>query len=73
VQKAHEIDAQVISIPSGRFVNALVISGLPTDFAFLGGFLPSKKGERLARLKESKRNSRDARVFTNTAPGWRDP
>lgn len=53
VQKAHEISAKVISIPGAvAFVNALIISGLPTDSNFFGGFLPSKKGERLNRLKE---------------------
>jgi 16S rRNA (cytidine1402-2'-O)-methyltransferase len=55
VQKAHEIGAQVISIPGPvAFVNALVTSGLPTDSVFFGGFLPSKKGERITRLKEVK-------------------
>lgn len=53
VQKAHEIGAKVVSIPGAvAFVNALIISGLPTDSIFFGGFLPSKKGERLNRLKE---------------------
>lgn len=55
VQAAHEIEAQVVSIPGAvAFVNALIISGLPTDSVFFGGFLPSKKGERLNRLKEIK-------------------
>ncbi|HEV7643445.1 MAG TPA: 16S rRNA (cytidine(1402)-2'-O)-methyltransferase [Pyrinomonadaceae bacterium] len=55
VQKAYEIGAKVISIPgAAAFVNALVISGLPTDSHFFGGFLPSKKGERITRLKEVK-------------------
>lgn len=53
VQKAHEIGAAVVSIPGAvAFVNALIISGLPTDAMFFGGFLPSKKGERLNRLQE---------------------
>jgi 16S rRNA (cytidine1402-2'-O)-methyltransferase len=55
VQKAHELGAQVISIPGPvAFVNALVASGLPTDSIFFGGFLPAKKGERITRLKEVK-------------------
>ncbi len=53
VQKAIEIGAEIISIPGAvAFVNALVVSGLPTDSVFFGGFLPSKKGERLSRLRE---------------------
>jgi 16S rRNA (cytidine1402-2'-O)-methyltransferase len=55
VQKAHEIGAQVFSIPGPvAFVNAVVASGLPTDSIFFGGFLPAKKGERIIRLKEVK-------------------
>jgi 16S rRNA (cytidine1402-2'-O)-methyltransferase len=55
VQKARDIGAKVISIPGPvAFVNAVVVSGLPTDSVFFGGFLPSKKGERIARLKEVK-------------------
>jgi 16S rRNA (cytidine1402-2'-O)-methyltransferase len=55
VQKAHEIGAQVVSIPgAAAFVNALIISGLPTDSMFFGGFLPSKKSERQKRLTQVK-------------------
>lgn len=55
VQKAREIGADVVSIPGAvAFVNAVIISGLPTDSIFFGGFLPSKKGERITRLKEVK-------------------
>ncbi|CAN5598788.1 16S rRNA (cytidine(1402)-2'-O)-methyltransferase [soil metagenome] len=55
VQKAIEIGANVIPIPGAvAFVNALIISGLPTDSVFFGGFLPSKKGERRNRLEEVK-------------------
>lgn len=51
VQKAHEIGAKVISIPGAvAFVNALIVSGLPTDSLFFGGFLPSKKNDRRKRL-----------------------
>ena len=53
VQKANEINAKVIPIPgAAAFVNALIVSGLPTDSFFFGGFLPSKKGERRKRLEE---------------------
>jgi 16S rRNA (cytidine1402-2'-O)-methyltransferase len=55
VQKAIEIGAKIIPIPGAvAFVNALIVSGLPTDSLFFGGFLPSKKGERLKRLEEVK-------------------
>ena len=51
VQKAQEIGAKTISIPGAvAFVNAVIVSGLPTDSIFFGGFLPSKKGERQTRL-----------------------
>jgi 16S rRNA (cytidine1402-2'-O)-methyltransferase len=53
VQKAYEIGAKVVPIPGAvAFVNAVIISGLPTDSIFFGGFLPSKKGERQNRLRE---------------------
>jgi 16S rRNA (cytidine1402-2'-O)-methyltransferase len=53
VQKAHEIGATVTAIPGAvAFVNALIVSGLPTDSVFFGGFLPSKKNERRKRLQE---------------------
>ena len=53
VQRAHEIGAKVVAIPGAvAFVNALVVSGLPTDSVFFGGFLPSKKTERRKRLSE---------------------
>lgn len=55
VQKANEIGARVVPIPGAvAFVNALIVSGLPTDSVFFGGFLPSKKGERRKRLEEIK-------------------
>jgi len=55
VRRAHEIGARVVSIPGAvAFVNALVVSGLPTDSIFFGGFLPSKKTERRRRLEEAK-------------------
>lgn len=53
VQKAHETGAKVTAIPGAvAFVNALIVSGLPTDSIFFGGFLPSKKTERRKRLAE---------------------
>lgn len=55
VQKAHDIGAKVVPIPGAvAFVNALIVSGLPTDAVFFGGFLPSKKTERQKRLEEIK-------------------
>lgn len=55
VAKAHEIGARVVPVPGAvAFVNAVIISGLATDSVFFGGFLPSKKGERRARLEETK-------------------
>ncbi len=55
VEKANEIGAKVISIPGAvAFVNALIVSGLPTDSVFFGGFLPSKMSERIKRLEEVK-------------------
>lgn len=55
VEKAHEIGAGVIPIPGPvAFINAAIVSGLPTDSLFFGGFLPSKKGERRKRLEEVK-------------------
>jgi 16S rRNA (cytidine1402-2'-O)-methyltransferase len=53
VEKAHEIGASVVAIPGAvAFVNAVIVSGLPTDSIFFGGFLPSKKNERQRRLQE---------------------
>jgi 16S rRNA (cytidine1402-2'-O)-methyltransferase len=55
VQKAHEIGAKVVAIPGAvAFVSALIVSGLPTDSVFFGGFLPSKKNDRRKRLVETK-------------------
>jgi 16S rRNA (cytidine1402-2'-O)-methyltransferase len=55
VRKAHEIGAKVTAIPGAvAFVNALIVSGLPTDSMFFGGFLPSRKTERRKRLLEVK-------------------
>jgi len=55
VRRAHEIGATVTAIPGAiAFVNALIVSGLPTDSIFFGGFLPSKKTDRRKRLEEVK-------------------
>ena len=52
VKKAHENGIPVVSIPGPvAFVNAAIVSGLPTDQIFFGGFLPSKKGERRKYLE----------------------
>lgn len=53
VQRASEIGAAVVPIPgAAAFVSGAIVSGLPTDSLFFGGFLPSKKGERRKRLEE---------------------
>ncbi len=53
VEKANEIGAPVVPVPGAvAFVNALIVSGLPTDSVFFGGFLPSKKSERVRRFEE---------------------
>jgi 16S rRNA (cytidine1402-2'-O)-methyltransferase len=55
VEKANEIGARIIAIPGAvAFVNGLIVSGLATDSVFFGGFLPSKKSERIRRLEEVK-------------------
>lgn len=66
VQKAHEIGVKVVSIPGAvAFVNALIISGLPTDSIYFGGFLPSKKGKRIEKLAEVS-NFRTTLIFYET-------
>ena len=53
VQRAIETGATVIPIPGAvAFVNAAIASGLANDSIFFGGFLPSKKGDRLKRLED---------------------
>jgi 16S rRNA (cytidine1402-2'-O)-methyltransferase len=52
VRSAIDAGANVVPIPGAvAFVNAAVVSGLPTDSLFFGGFLPSKAGERRKRLE----------------------
>lgn len=53
VESAIAIGAKVIPIPGAvAFVSALIASGLPTDSVFFGGFLPSKRSDRVKRLRE---------------------
>jgi 16S rRNA (cytidine1402-2'-O)-methyltransferase len=53
VNEAVNSGADVVPIPGPTaFVSALTVSGLPTDSIFFGGFLPSKKGSRIKRLRE---------------------
>ena len=55
VEKAIARGAPVVPIPGAvAFVSALIVSGLPTDAVFFGGFLPSRKSERRRRLEEVK-------------------
>ena len=47
VEKARDSGIDIVPIPGPvAFVNAAIVSGLPTERIFFGGFLPSKKGER---------------------------
>ena len=53
VQAAREAGVKVVPVPgAAAFVNAVIASGLPADSIFFGGFLPSKKSERVRRLEE---------------------
>lgn len=55
VQTAIEAGVKIVPVPGAvAFVNAAVVSGLPTDALFFGGFLPARKGERRKRLQETK-------------------
>jgi 16S rRNA (cytidine1402-2'-O)-methyltransferase len=55
VEAAIEMGADVIPVPGAvAFVNAVIVSGLPTDAIFFGGFLPSKTGERRKRFEQLK-------------------
>lgn len=55
VQGAIEAGIKIVPIPGAlAFANAAIVSGLPTDTIFFGGFLPAKKGERRKRLHETK-------------------
>jgi 16S rRNA (cytidine1402-2'-O)-methyltransferase len=55
-EAAIEIGADIIPVPGAvAFVNAVIVSGLPTDAIFFGGFLPAKTGERRKRFEQLKR------------------
>ena len=52
VEKARAAGASIVPIPGPvAFVNAAIVSGLPTNNLFFGGFLPSRKGERRKALQ----------------------
>lgn len=58
VNEAIKVGAKIISIPgAAAFVSALIVSGLPTDEFYFGGFLPSKKNARRAKFLSLKRCS----------------
>ena len=64
VEQAISAGIRVESIPgAAAFVSAAVVSGLPTDSIFFGGFLPSKKGERQRRLAAGQSNKRGYITF----------
>ena len=53
VRACIENDVTVVPVPGATaFTSALVVSGLPTDAFFFGGFLPSRQHARRARLAE---------------------
>jgi 16S rRNA (cytidine1402-2'-O)-methyltransferase len=50
---AIENDVRVVPVPGAcALISGLVVSGLPTDEFFFGGFLPARSGARRARLSE---------------------
>lgn len=52
VQTAIAQNVKIVPIPgAAAFVNALIVSGLPTDAFFFQGFLPSRTTERRKRLQ----------------------
>ncbi len=54
VDAARRAGIAVIPIPGpAAFVSALIASGLATDSVFFGGFLPSKRSERIRRLESA--------------------
>ncbi|MBN2856852.1 MAG: 16S rRNA (cytidine(1402)-2'-O)-methyltransferase [Candidatus Delongbacteria bacterium] len=58
VRAAREKEIEIIGVPGATaFVNALVISGMPTDSFVFEGFLPHKKGRqtKLKMIAEEKR------------------
>ena len=52
VEQARDAGASIVPIPGPvAFVNGAIVSGLPTNALFFGGFLPSRKGERRKALQ----------------------
>jgi 16S rRNA (cytidine1402-2'-O)-methyltransferase len=52
-REAIDNELRVVPIPgASALISALVVSGLPTDEFFFGGFLPARSGARRARLSE---------------------
>jgi len=67
VNAAYARGARVVPVPgAAAFVAALVVSGLPTDEFFFGGFLPARATQRRARL--SKVRSLDSTLVFYEAP-----
>lgn len=67
VRAARRIGAEVTVIPGPTaFVAAAVLSGLPTDSIFFGGFLPSRGSQRRKRLEEVR--TLDATLIFYEAP-----
>lgn len=63
VRSAREKGIEVIGVPGvSAAVNALVISGMPTDSFVFEGFLPHKKG-RMTKLSEIKEEKRTVIVY----------
>ena len=55
VEAAINAGVTVVSVPGpSALAAAISISGLPADSVYFGGFLPSRKGERIRRLSELK-------------------
>ncbi len=53
VTLAREAGIEIVPIPGPvAFIAAAIASGIPTDSIFFGGFLPSKRSERIKRLEE---------------------
>ncbi|WP_196137135.1 16S rRNA (cytidine(1402)-2'-O)-methyltransferase [Aliikangiella sp. G2MR2-5] len=53
VHELRKLGFRVVPVPGAcAFVAALSVSGLPSDRFYFEGFLPSKQGARLKRLKE---------------------
>lgn len=54
VRAVIEAGLKVVSVPGPTaLIAALTVSGLPTDTFYFGGFLPSRRGDRVRRLTEA--------------------